>query len=89
MRGGHAAPRKEAAVEVIQPVVTASGGQIPKSRSLERIRALEQSLLGAIVGTEAETVCGTTSSEYVVRIRHRWVYRYGQLLKDWRDHFDA
>lgn len=79
----------EAAVEVIQPVVTASGGQIPKSRSLERIRALEQSLLGAIVGTEAETVCGSTSSEYVVRIRHRWVYRYGQLLKDWRDHFDA
>lgn len=79
----------EAAVEVVQPVVTASGGEIPKSRSLERIRALEQSLLGAIVGTEAEMVVGKTSSDYVVLVRHRWVYRFGQLLQDWKDHFRA
>lgn len=78
-----------ATIEVIQPIVTASDGSIPRSRSLERIRALEQSLLGALVGTEPETVLGPTDSPHVVMVKHRWSYQYGQLLEDWKAHFGS
>lgn len=79
----------EAVIEVHQPTVTASDGGIPRSRSLQRIRALEQSLLGALVGTEPEIVLGPTSVPHVVVVKHRWTYRYGQLIEDWRAHVGA
>ncbi|MFA5506803.1 MAG: FHA domain-containing protein [Vulcanimicrobiota bacterium] len=72
-------------LRILQPVVTAPDGSIPRSRSLERIRALEQSLLGGLVGTHPEEVIGKTSVEHVVLVAHRWSYRYGQLLQDWRN----
>lgn len=76
----------EAYIEVIQPTVTASDGNIPRSRSLQRIRDLEQSLLGALVGTEPEIVLSDTSVPHVVMVKHRWSYRYRQLVDDWRTH---
>lgn len=76
----------EAAIEVYQPTVTAPDGSIPRSRSLHRIRALEQSLLGALVGTEPEMELGATSDPAIVVVKHRWTYRYAQLLEDWRSH---
>ena len=78
-----------ATIELIQPTVTASDGSIPRSRSLERIRALEQSLLGALVGTEAETILGETSTPHVVLVKHCWNYHYGQLIEDWKTHFGS
>ena len=72
------------ALEILQPVVTAPDGSIPRSRSLERIRALEQSLLGGLVGTHPEEVVGKTSASHVVLVKHRWSYHFGQLLQDWR-----
>lgn len=73
-------------IEVFQPTVTAPDGSIPRSRSLHRIRALEHSLLGALVGTEPEIAVGTTSDPSIVIVKHRWTYRYGQLIEDWRAH---
>ena len=73
------------ALEILQPVVTAPDGSIPRSRSLERIRALEQSLLGGLVGTHPEEVVGKTSAPHVVLVKHRWSYHFGQLLEDWRN----
>jgi len=78
--------QSEAFIEVIQPTVTAPDGSIPRSRSLQRIRALENSLLGALVGTEPEIVVGQTSVSHVVLVKHRWTYRYRQLIEDWRTH---
>ena len=72
-----------------QPVVTTSDGSIPRSKSLQRIRALEQSLLGALVGTEPETLAGKTSVEHVVRVKHKWNYHFGQLMDDWKAHFGS
>jgi len=76
-------------VEIEQPVVTTHDGSIPRSRSLQRIRALEETLLGALVGTEPAEIVSTTSVPHVVRVRHRWNYHYGQLLKEWREHHGA
>lgn len=77
---------QSAHIEVYQPTVTAPDGSIPRSRSLHRIRALEHSLLGALVGTEPEMAVDTTSSPSIVIVKHRWTYRFGQLLEDWRAH---
>lgn len=76
-------------LEILQPVVTAPDGSIPRSRSLERIRALEQSLLGGLVGTQPEEIQGKTSAPFVVLVRHRWTYQYGQLLEDWKESMNA
>jgi hypothetical protein len=72
-------------LEILQPVVTAPDGSIPRSRSLERIRALEQSLLGGLVGTQPEEIQQGTSTPYVVLVKHRWSYQFGQLVADWRE----
>ena len=71
-------------LEILQPVVTAPDGTIPRSRSLERIRALEQSLLGGLVGTHPEEIQAETSAPHVVLVRHQWSYQFGQLATDWR-----
>lgn len=78
-----------AAVELTQPVVTAPDGTIPRSRSLERIRALEQSLLGGLVGTRPEILVGPAAAPNVVLVKHTWIYNYGQLVQDWRAHFGS
>lgn len=75
-----------AVVEMAQPVVTAPDGTIARSRSLQRIRALEQTLLGALVGTEQESIIKETAVAHVVMVRHRWTYNYGQLIEDWKQH---
>jgi hypothetical protein len=80
---------REASIEVLQPTVTSSDGSIPRSRSLQRIRALENSLLGALVGTEPEVVLRETSVPHVVVVKHRWTYRYRQLMEDWRKHIGS
>jgi hypothetical protein len=71
-------------LEILQPVVTAPDGTIPRSRSLERIRALEQSLLGGLVGTHPEEIQQQTSTPFVVLLKHQWSYKFGQLQTDWR-----
>lgn len=78
--------KESAHIEIYQPTVTAPDGSIPRSRSLHRIRALEHSLLGALVGTEPEIAVDTTSDPSIVIVKHRWSYRFGQLLEDWRAH---
>lgn len=76
-------------VTIVQPVVTAADGRVPRSRSVERIRALEQSMLGGLVGTRPERVIGPTRAPNVVLVKHQWSYNYGQLLEDWQAHHDA
>ncbi len=70
-----------AVVELEQPVVTAGDGSIPQSRSLDRIRALESRLLGALVETGRPAKVSTTSQQHIVRIRQRWVYHWGRLCR--------
>lgn len=70
-----------AVVELEQPVVTTGDGSIPQSRSLDRIRALESRLLGAMVETGRPEKVAITSLEHIVRIRQRWVYHWGRLCR--------
>lgn len=67
-------------LEVVQPVVTTGEGSIPRSRSLERIRALETRLLHGLVETGDPEVVEATSLPHIVRIRQRWTYRWRLLL---------
>jgi len=68
-------------VEIRQPVVTTGRGEIPRSRSLDRIRALESRLLGGLVETGSPFMRQTTSLDHVVRIGQRWSYHWGRLLR--------
>jgi hypothetical protein len=72
---------QEAWVEVEQPVVTDGQGQIPQSRSLERIRALERRILRGLVETGQAEQVGTTSQDHIVRVAQRWTYHWGRLNK--------
>lgn len=69
-----------ALLEFVQPVVTAGDGSIPRSRSLERIRALESRLLHGLVETGEAEWAAATSLPHIVKIRQRWSYRWRQLL---------
>ena len=66
-------------VQIDQPVVTTGEGQIPQSRSLERIRALETRLLKGLVETGLAQQRGPTSQEHIVRVAQRWTYYWGRL----------
>lgn len=73
-------------LEIFQPVVTLPNGGIPVSRSVDRIRGLERSLLKGIVETGRAEVVGTTSLEYVVQTRQTWTYHWRRLLEEWQCH---
>lgn len=72
-------------VELIihQPLVTNSGGEIPRSGSLERIRKLERQVLFGWVETHAPELVRVLGPQHVVLVEHRWSYRWQQLLTDW------
>ncbi|MBN9416599.1 MAG: hypothetical protein J0I12_14235 [Candidatus Eremiobacteraeota bacterium] len=70
-----------AVVELEQPVVTTGDGSIPQSRSLDRIRALESRLLGALVETGRTEKVSVTSLEHILRVRQRWIYHWGRLCR--------
>ena len=70
---------QQAWVNIEQPLVTTGQGQIPQSRSLERIRALESRLLRGLVETGEARLIGTTSQEHIVRVGQRWTYFWGRL----------
>lgn len=69
-----------AVLEFVQPVVTTGDGSIPRSRSLERIRALETRLLHGLVETGEAEWLEATSLPHIVKIRQRWSYRWKRLL---------
>lgn len=74
----------QASVVIDQPVVTTGDGQIPRSRSLDRIRSLEDTLVRGLVETHPVELLGPTSLSHIVRIRHRWTFHWGRLVAEWR-----
>lgn len=72
-----------AEVEVLQPIVTAPDGTVPRSRSLDRIRALETSLLGGLVATSQAELVGSTELEHILMIRFVWSYHWARLIEEW------
>lgn len=67
-----------------QPLVTDAAGEIPRSGSLERIRKLERQVLFGWVETAPPEKLRVLGPQHVVLVEHRWVYRWQQLLNDWR-----
>ncbi len=74
---------RTAEVEVLQPIVTAPDGTVPRSRSLDRIRALETSLLGGLVSTSQAELVGPTELEHILMIRFVWSYEWARLIEEW------
>lgn len=69
----------EFTLEIQQPVVLNAQGEVPRSRSLQRIRTLESRLLHGLVETGDLEMLAPTPVEHVVRARQFWTYRWGQL----------
>ena len=80
---------KSTTLRIVQPVVVLPNGEIPISRSVERIRGLERSLLNGIIETSRAEVHGKTSIDYVVKMRQEWTYHWGELLEEWECHVNS
>ncbi|MCA9795085.1 MAG: hypothetical protein KC910_24925 [Candidatus Eremiobacteraeota bacterium] len=76
-------------LEILQPVVTLPDGGVPVSRSVDRIRGLERSLLKGIIETGKTEVVGKMSVPHVVKTRQTWTYHWSKLLEEWKCHVNS
>ena len=71
-------------LSVEQPIVLDAGGNIPASRSLERIRLYERQCLRGYVATSALEMRRTTSHPRAIRVWREWVFRWEPFLDRFR-----
>lgn len=71
-------------LRVEQPVVVDAHGEIPASRSLERIRLYERQCLRGYVFTGHVGLSGKTGVNRVVRVHREWVFKWSALLERFR-----
>ena len=74
---------EELVLEIYQPIIKGSDGSLPHSRSLDRIRSLESTLLNGIVQTSGMEIVGKTSVDFIVRSRQTWLYKWGLLREEY------
>lgn len=66
-------------LDCLQPLVTASDGSLPRSKSLERIATLEGTLLRGVVETRPIVAKEATSIPYIVLARQQWAFHWRDL----------